>query len=407
MLLWENKKQKLLKILKIGINPFKKFVSTGEIKENLGLVSSRTDFLNDLEDIINKNENFILPIIGEIGVGKTHLFWALKDQLKDNYNTIYLSLENIYKRFYYNLYSEFIESIGVENLRIITNNLCFKWNGIDKKYGFFPISNLQKARNNGIERYGPSIDDKRALNDVINVITSHRLDPYNRIEAENYLLGELLNVRELSALNVEKDLRDKNNAFVLLKILIENSKSGTLIFIDNFEKIISLLKPNDETEVVFDSSWLYGSTENPDSRTAKKILKKILKLQKINSLRIIITLNSLNSLEEIKKLVSNIDHNLLLTFKDPVFLSKFQEGDIYSFYKDNMKEFLQHINYQDLTDEFANSYHPLTKEALKYIYQKADGNPREVIKLLIRIFNELIYHDATANDIDCRYKELC
>ena len=41
MLIYENFKAKLLNILKFGINPFKKFVSTGELKEDLGLMKSR------------------------------------------------------------------------------------------------------------------------------------------------------------------------------------------------------------------------------------------------------------------------------------------------------------------------------------------------------------------------------
>ena len=44
-LLYENKKARFLQFLKMGINPFKKFVSTGEIKEEVGLVPSRQKFL--------------------------------------------------------------------------------------------------------------------------------------------------------------------------------------------------------------------------------------------------------------------------------------------------------------------------------------------------------------------------
>ena len=56
MLLYENKKVKLLNFLKMGIAPFKKFVSTGEIREILGLVQSRQDILNSIVKIIQKNE---------------------------------------------------------------------------------------------------------------------------------------------------------------------------------------------------------------------------------------------------------------------------------------------------------------------------------------------------------------
>ncbi|MHA2339745.1 MAG: hypothetical protein ACXACX_20750, partial [Candidatus Hodarchaeales archaeon] len=113
MLLFENKEQKLINVLKFIGSPFKKFVSTGELKEDIGLVPSRQEFLHDIINIVKGDENFILPIIGDVGQGKTHLFWALKNVLH-NFNTIYISLETVYKKFYYRTYSEFIESMAVK-----------------------------------------------------------------------------------------------------------------------------------------------------------------------------------------------------------------------------------------------------------------------------------------------------
>ncbi|MFX1237926.1 MAG: hypothetical protein ACFE8P_09430, partial [Promethearchaeota archaeon] len=91
-MLYENKKGKLISLLKVGLNPFKKFVSTGEIKEELGLVKSRKHLIESIAKLgENKHQNIILPVIGDVGVGKTHFFWALKDKLL-YYNTIYISL---------------------------------------------------------------------------------------------------------------------------------------------------------------------------------------------------------------------------------------------------------------------------------------------------------------------------
>ncbi len=70
MILYENKRKKLIRVLKWGNNPFKKFVSTGEIREELGLAKSREILIKAIEQIVKEDKNFILPIIGDVGGGK-------------------------------------------------------------------------------------------------------------------------------------------------------------------------------------------------------------------------------------------------------------------------------------------------------------------------------------------------
>lgn len=403
MLIYENKKAKLLNILKIGINPFKKFVATGEIKEELGFVSSRKDLMETIINIIKSNENFILPIIGEVGAGKTHLFWNLKKKLH-NHNTFYISLEN-YRKFYYHLYSEYIEELGVEFLRSIANKLCNEWGALERKFGFFHVADINKVRKTAYKKISNEFEDKIALNDIINAITAHQLDPYKKLEAENWLLGELMDFRDLAHLNLLYDLRKKSYAFNMLKIIIENSKLGSVLFIDDFEKIISLMKPEEGSEEIFDPSYLYGSEGSSlDNIAAQKILEKILNLQKIRSIKIIITLNSIDSLEEIKRNIQEKEKNLLLAFKKPLFLSNLVENDIYKFYMKNMKNFLKTVNYLEFIEENPDSYFPLNQNILKNIYNKANGNPREIIKLLIKIFNEIIYTDDKLENIIQSYE---
>ena len=57
MLIFENKEQKLINTLKFIGSPFKKFVSTGEIKEDIGLVPSRKDFLGRIVKIFCFTDN--------------------------------------------------------------------------------------------------------------------------------------------------------------------------------------------------------------------------------------------------------------------------------------------------------------------------------------------------------------
>ena len=401
-LLYENKKAKFLNILKNGLNPFKKFVATGEIKEEIGMVKSRKAFFETIREIIKENENFIQPIIGGVGVGKTHLFWALKRELLYN-NSIYISLENVYRKFHYNLYTELIDTLTVEALRSITNKLCNEWGALEKKFGFFHIADIEKIRKKGYEMNEEKFLDRVALLDVVNAITAHQLDPYKRHEAENWLLGELMELRDLARLNLMHDLRGKNNAFTLLKFVIENAKLGTVLFIDDFEKIISMLNPQDETDDIFDPSYFYGNENSPNSSGPQKMFKNILQLQEIKGLKILITLKTVDALEEIKDLIKERNPNLLLTFKEPVFIMDFTESDIFSFYKKNMEYFIRNIEYLDFLEEFPDTFYPLNERTLKNIFEKGNGNPREIIKLLIRIFNDIIYTDEKLEDILSSY----
>lgn len=399
MLLHENKKVKFLSFLKAGINPFRKFVSTGEIKEELGLVRSRTNLVKDIKDVIDNNESFILPIIGEVGVGKTHLFWSLKNKLY-YYNTIYISLENVYRKFFYNVYSEFIEEIGPEVLRSITNKLCNNWGALDRRFGFFHVADMEKVRKTALEKFSDKFDDKIALNDVLNAISAHQLDPYKKVEAERWLLGELMDFRELAHLNLLYDLKRRTYAFTILKIMIENANLGTVLFIDDFGRIISLMNPHPDSEEIFDPGWLYDDdTKSPNILAAEKILEKILNLNNINGLKIIITLKSVESLKEIINKVKEINENLIYIFKEPLFLENFEEIDIFELYRKKIEEILVDIDFTEFLEDFWSSYYPLNEKILKRIYDISQGNPREIIKQLIKIFNDIIYSDEELENI--------
>ncbi|TFG02887.1 MAG: hypothetical protein EU542_03865 [Promethearchaeota archaeon] len=407
MLIYENFKAKLLNILKFGINPFKKFVSTGEIREDLGLTTSRKPLLDKIMEIVENNENCILPIIGDVGTGKTHLYWALKNRMY-YHNTIYLSLEEVYKRFFYTIYSEFIEVIGLEPLRNIVNQLVNEWGALERKFGFFHISDVEKIRAKALQMISDNFDEdeKVALHDVVTGISTHQLDPYKKIDAERWLLGEIMDIKELTHLNMMHDLTKNRNAYVMLKLLIENSKLGTILYIDDFESIVQSYPSQEDTEEVFDPSWLYGKEDSPDEILSQKLLRRVLKLQKINGLRIIVTLKSKPSLDEVKKAISKVDESIIEYIKDPIFLSEFEEKDIFEFYIKNMKNFLENGNFTKIPDTTFKDYFPLNQKILENIYIKSKGNPREILKFLIKIFNDIIFSNQKLSQIREKYEIL-
>ena len=80
-------------------------------------------------------------------------------------------------------------------------------------------------------------------------------------------------------------------------------------------------------------------------------------------------------------------------------MQPFDEDDVYEFYRSSVELFLKNINYIEFILDYPDSFFPLKKEVLFYIYKKTNGNPREIIKLFIKIFNEIIYSDENIEDI--------
>jgi hypothetical protein len=406
MILHENNEARLLNIIKWGNNPFKKFVSTSEIKEELDLEASREKLIEDIKSILKDKKNFILPIIGVVGSGKTHLFWALKNNLY-YYNTFYISLESVYKKFFYNIYSEFIENLGIGPLKFIVNQLCESWGALERKYGFFHVVDIEKVKQNALQQLSDKYSEieSETIIDAINGITTHQLDPYKKIEAERWLLGKLMDAKELSILNLSYDLHKGKNAYILLRLLIENSKLGTILFIDDFERIIKITKPEeDSSEDVFSPSWLYGSDLSPTEIASEKIFAKIIQLQKIEGLRVIITLKSIESLEQIKKKYHSIDPELLDLIREPLYLENFCEEDVFKFYKSTMNAFYDSIECNEFTQTFEGSYYPLNSNVLKNIFKRTQGNPRAIIKFFIKIFNEIIKDEEILEQMVKKYE---
>lgn len=407
MNLYESKREKLLNFLKLGLNPFKNFVSTGELKEELGLVKSRNSLFEDIKNRLENGKSLILPLIGDIGVGKTYLYWHFKNNLYF-YNTIYASLETLKSRFFYTIYSEFIEILGIDLVRFILNQLCDQWGAFERRFGFFYTANETKASSNALKYFLPAYNDVDldVLQDVIKGILVHQLDPYKKMDAEEWLLGKPLGTKELRNLNLDSDLHKSRNAYVMLRILVENAKLDTVLFIDDFEKIIASAKSTDEeTEEVFDPSWLYGKEKSPDYFKSEKLLNKLISLMNIRKFHLVITLKSPQILDEIKQLLEETYPQLRDKIGEPLIIENFKEKDIYEFYTQKMLNFYEEMDLKEFIDAFHNPYYPLDKKTLKKIFLEAQGNPRGIIKSLINLFNEIIYSEENLDTIlDNYYK---
>ena len=144
--------------------------------------------------------------------------------------------------------------MGVEVLRSIVNRLCNEWGAKERKFGFYNVADINKVRKFASEKWALKFGMSDALTDVINAVTAHQLDPYKKVEAERWLLGELMNVRELSHLNLMNDLREKKNSFMMLKVLIATPKKYNIIPITRNAKVLEFEKIKNNNPIIKNNS---------------------------------------------------------------------------------------------------------------------------------------------------------
>jgi hypothetical protein len=68
-----------------------------------------------------------------------------------------------------------------------------------------------------------------------------------------------------------------------------------------------------------------------------------------------------------------------------------------------MTLFLENINFLEYAKIGSNEYFPLNYDVLLSIHNKAKGNPRAIIKLLIKIFNDIIFSNDYLEEILKQY----
>ncbi|MBY9012513.1 MAG: hypothetical protein KGD70_09080, partial [Candidatus Lokiarchaeota archaeon] len=92
--------------------------------------------------------------------------------------------------------------------------------------------------------------------------------------------------------------------------------------------------------------------------------------------------------------------------KEPLYLNNFSEDDIFEFYINTMNTFYDCIECNEFAQVFENLYFPLNEIILKKILEHTQGNPRAIIKILIKIFNEIIDDEENLESILKKYENL-
>ncbi len=416
-------KEKFVKKLSFLLPPFDRFVAKGELPEQEPVFPSRKKYIKHIAEAIKHEGSMIIPVISEVGGGKTHFLWGIYNSFDINAVTAFLSLPRSKEKFLYYLYSNFIKQFGQNNLRDFSTNFGDKFGAAERLYGLFRTQNTERIASSAIEQLHEDYD-KESLTQCVNVTVQHLMNNDKSQIAERWLLGQLMDVEDLFLINATEDLSKESMAKTMLKLIVEHHTQDVVLLFDDLDKAakefdsLSAFCDNGE-----DSNWAgdlnKGCDENEPDYGDFALLEELFKLMKdIDNLKIVVTLGQEESGKFIKWFESKQGQSSV-HIADPLYLGPITLKDAYDLYFSRLKNFCLKYNvthpvadrtfkiekdFREFEAIFGEDlYFPLNQEILEVVYGIKFGNPREILRNFKSIFDAIIFEEVGMDEIQTEY----
>ncbi len=361
-----------LNALREGPTPFERFVARRDIKDVVDVPTPRkqidTAVLGAIAETARDKACRLIPVLGSVGAGKTHTYWAYKDKevkMKDlralgekettekapQWSIVYVPNPLPPIQMLQHLYTCIIDELGKEILQACAQNVVNRWAG---KKGGAKKKDIDAATANGLQEYPGSYID------CIKVLVIYELDKTRHLIAERWLFGEELKGKDLDTLEVKSTLNSDDVCWAMLKLLTENAGQVFVFFFDDFFEASSGPERRVETHFFDVLRQFYSDVKNT-------VL--LLTDNKDN------WPNTLNL----------VDRNLRSFMAAPLELFPFTVEDVKTYFAKSMEQYWRENNLPLPQDPLF----PLNNTVLEILFQKAKGNPRNTVKLL-RLFVEKV-----------------
>jgi hypothetical protein len=314
-------------------NPFRIFVSRSDIPDEVDIIEPRAHVEEAIVDVIKTVSRdrmpYILPVLGEAGYGKTHLYWALKKRHND-LNIVYITppLKG-YDRLIQHVYFSTVKNLGYGIFEKISENL-------EKAYG-----DLDKAM----------LHNPGYAADLIQVLKKIE-KPELRDLAVKYLCGTPVSKDELEVLCAREPVFREDVALQALKILTNNLEKPLVLFLDELEA--PYLEGGEESQIRY--------LEN---------VKRIFNECK----NIVIIMACLTDIWS--KIISMASSAAQGRTEKPKILRRFTAKDITEFCQKVLSNFWTN---KGITTQKKDSLYPLSENDFLSAYRFSHGNPREAIR---------------------------
>ncbi len=342
--------------------PMKRYVSRGDIPDSVDVEGPHEDadraIFRALRFVMNDGTPRFQPVLGSAGLGKTHLYWALKDRENEldqvSYLAVYVPSPPAPVRVPLHFHACLVDEAGEEIFESAIDMLMTKMRDI--KGEPTEVYDYDLALNRLLVDY-PGISA-----DVVKALLRYRLDPGNKDVARRWLLGDALDDEEMERLDVRTILEDDDVTMATLKLLFEGADLPILLFIDEME-------------------GPYNTHGEDGERHFLEIIKRIYNEGK----NVAIVASCLTDIWD--RIYEIADEPTRTRMEEPVHLRKFEKEDIERFIIESMNQYWSEQNIATPP----NPTYPLGKKHIEEAFEVSDGNPREALRHLIPLIDSILF----------------
>jgi len=346
-------------------SPMKRYVSRGDMPDSIDIEGPHEDvdraLYRVLRFVMEDGTPRFQPILGSAGMGKTHLFWALKDREKTfekgQYLAVYVPSPPAPIRVPLHFHACLVDEAGEKLFENAVDMLITKFGGL--KGVTHEIYDYSYA----LERL--LVDYPGISADVVKVILRYRLDPAHRDLARRWLFGDALSDDEIDKLDVRTILEEDDVTLATLKLLLEGSEVPIVLFID-------------EMEGPYNTHGVEGE------RHFLEVIKRLY-----NECKNVLIVTS--CLTEIWDRIYEIADAPTRSRMEPVVsLRHFTKEDIGEFISETMSKYWSEQN----IDAPPSLLFPLDENDLSEAFTESEGNPREAIRFVINRIDSILFGES-------------
>ncbi|MFW9993510.1 MAG: hypothetical protein ACFFD4_15810 [Candidatus Odinarchaeota archaeon] len=356
-----------LDALRENISPFDRFVSRGDKPDAIDVAEPRRKATKTIERalraVVADGTPRLVPILGEAGSGKTHLFWVLYDQFDvrkqqiddKNVTVVYTPSPPAPVRVPLHVWTSVLDDIGTDLLKNVSRNLLKRY-GVQK--GFLRKIDEEETIARAVREFpGLATDVIKAL-----VIYGARKDKERTEIAERYLLGEILTEEQMDSLGLRTAIEDDDIVFAAMKTILGLYSKVVVIYFD-------------ELEIPY---RIHGS------EASSSFIENLKRLYNEISNILIVTA----CLDEVwPKILETLDQAMRTRMEIESSINPFSKADLHVLYEDNMRYYWENtINIEPPS----NPVFPLREEHFDSIHLKSKGNPRQAIKMIRAYLDAII-----------------